>query len=325
MILRNFPGLSSMTFQHPLDGVATRALENTPGLGLLRDLLLGTFFERIHQMKYLGHFVRVEADQYASIHRRYLAMAQRLDVRRLPVLYIRSSPEVNAYAAGTNHYSIVLNTGLLDLLEEEEIETVLAHELGHVKCDHMKHLSMVEILRTVGPYLFQAISLPIAPAVLFAVQVALVYWRQKAELSADRAALLATQDCGAVQSALAKTSGYSPKHSDGINIEAMLRQGKALEDIGANSLIEKVQKAILFLELTHPIPVERIREIGDWASSREYRRILEGEYEKIEPLGPVCKQCPECSQYQPQQAIFCGDCGTNIREAPPLATPDDLR
>lgn len=325
MRLRSFPGLSSSTFQHPLDGVATRTLESTPGLDLIRGLLLGEFFEKIQQIKYLGHFVRVEADQYGSIHKRYMALAQRLDVQRLPNLYIRSSPEANAFAEGTNRYSIVLNTGLLDILEEEEIEAVLAHELGHVKCNHMKHLSMVQILKTFGPYLMQAVNLPVAPAALFAVHVALVYWRQKAELSADRAALLATQNCDAVQHALAKLSGFSPKHAETINIEAILRQSAAYDDIGANSLVEKIQKALVLLELTHPIPVERIREIGDWATSQEYKRILQGDYAVTEPLGPICKQCPDCGSYQSPQAIFCGDCGANIREAPLMETPDDFR
>ena len=53
----------------------------------------------------------------------------------MPKLKIMESPALNAFATGLNprQYSITVTTGLLDALNEKEIEAVLGHELTHIK------------------------------------------------------------------------------------------------------------------------------------------------------------------------------------------------
>ncbi|MBP0111516.1 MULTISPECIES: M48 family metallopeptidase [Bradyrhizobium] len=53
----------------------------------------------------------------------------------MPKLKIMESPALNAFATGLNprQYSITVTTGLLDALNDKEIEAVLAHELTHIK------------------------------------------------------------------------------------------------------------------------------------------------------------------------------------------------
>ncbi|MCS3727751.1 M48 family metallopeptidase [Bradyrhizobium betae] len=53
----------------------------------------------------------------------------------MPKLKIMESPALNAFATGLNprQYSITVTTGLLDALDDKEIEAVLGHELTHIR------------------------------------------------------------------------------------------------------------------------------------------------------------------------------------------------
>lgn len=54
---------------------------------------------------------------------------------RVPRLEILESPALNAFASGTNEsqYTVTVTTGLLEALDDAELECVLAHELTHIR------------------------------------------------------------------------------------------------------------------------------------------------------------------------------------------------
>src|SRR5436309_4200341 len=53
----------------------------------------------------------------------------------MPKIYVIPTESPNAFATGRNpkHASVAVTHGILDLLDDEELEGVLAHELGHVR------------------------------------------------------------------------------------------------------------------------------------------------------------------------------------------------
>jgi len=61
-------------------------------------------------------------------------MTQRIGLP-MPKIFVIPSPSPNAFATGRNpsHASVAVTQGILDLLNDEELEGVLAHELGHVR------------------------------------------------------------------------------------------------------------------------------------------------------------------------------------------------
>ncbi len=84
----------------------------------------------------LAHYDAVPVDEsnapglYAIVRR----LTQKAGLP-MPRLYIIPDPVPNAFATGRDyeHAAVAVTQGLLDLLDEEEIEGVIAHELSHVK------------------------------------------------------------------------------------------------------------------------------------------------------------------------------------------------
>lgn len=68
----------------------------------------------------------------------FYAMVERLAARAnlpMPKVYIVDTPNPNAFATGRNpeNAAVAATTGLMDMLSREEVEAVMAHELGHVR------------------------------------------------------------------------------------------------------------------------------------------------------------------------------------------------
>ena len=65
-----------------------------------------------------------------------------------PKVYIIDSPALNAFATGRDpkHASVALTTGIIDALENEELEAVIAHELSHIKNYDIRLMTMVVVM-----------------------------------------------------------------------------------------------------------------------------------------------------------------------------------
>ncbi|WP_372506223.1 M48 family metallopeptidase [Actinomadura madurae] len=122
----------------------------------------------------------------------------------VPELYVRQDPTPNAMALGSDHPFIVLNTGLIDLLDEEELRFVVGHEVGHILSGHAVYQTMMQILLQLGSRLAW---LPLGNVGIAAIIIGLREWFRKAELSSDRAGLLVGQDVDAAKRVNMKLAG----------------------------------------------------------------------------------------------------------------------
>ncbi len=76
----------------------------------------------------------VTRDELPRVYQVVERMTQRLGLP-MPKIYVIPTDSPNAFATGRNpkHASVAVTQGILDLLNDEELEGVLAHELGHVQ------------------------------------------------------------------------------------------------------------------------------------------------------------------------------------------------
>lgn len=131
-----------------------------------------------------------------SLRDRLLALAERARFRARAIEVMdgsRRSRHSNAFFTGLGRFrKIVLFDTLLSQLSEEEIEAVLAHEIGHYRKGHIPKLLMLSILMTVGafavigwaagqPWLFHAFgfsepSVPVALLLFVLLSDAVSFW-----------------------------------------------------------------------------------------------------------------------------------------------------
>jgi Zn-dependent protease with chaperone function len=207
-----------------------------------------------------------------------------------PVLFVAQNPQVNSYALGQERPYIVLNTGLLDLVDQAQLRAVLAHELGHIKCGHpiLNQMAIwaMSVASTIGE-----MTMGLGNLVSSGLIYAFYEWRRKAELSADRAALLVTDDLKCVTQSMMTMAGVSGKYASECSLDEFMRQSEQYQNLDSDGL-NQVYKFLLYnggqgMMLTHPFPVERLQYLRDWANSEEYRQIRLGNYKQTVSEGVV--------------------------------------
>lgn len=262
-------GLKADDFRHPLDLQATTTLKQLPGLDLAIRSLLGSVAEQFFYLNNIAASVLVSEKQLPQLHKLLLEACEVLDLEP-PQLYVQQNSVPNAYtfAMRGKQPFLVLHTSLIEMLTAEEIQAVIAHELGHLKCEHGVYLTMANIM------VLAANLLPTWGTILAqSLQEQMLQWVRCAEFSCDRAALLATQNPQVVMSVLMKLAGGSPRLASQLNLEAFIEQAKAYDSATEDQLGELLKNAQT-AQLTHPVPVIRAREIERWSSSAEYHNLL---------------------------------------------------
>ncbi|KAF1885722.1 hypothetical protein Lal_00002621 [Lupinus albus] len=279
-----FRNLDADDFRHPLDKQNTLILRAIPGLNELGKALLGTVAEQVMLLENIGTSVLVSKNQLPDLYHLMAEAAEILNVD-VPDLYVRQSPVPNAYtlAISGKQPFVVVHTSLVELLTRAELQAVLAHELGHLKCDHGVWLTYANIL-TLGAYTVPGrcciIFSKLAPYVVGiggmiarTLEDQLFRWLRAAELTCDRAALLVAQDPKVVISVLMKLAGGCPSMADQLNVDAFLEQARSYEK-AASSPVGWYLRNAQTRQLSHPLPVLRASEIDEWSRSPGYRSLL---------------------------------------------------
>ena len=273
-------GLQADRFRHPLDLQATNTLKQIPGIDIAIRSVLGSVGEQFFYLNNIASSVLVSDKQLPHLHKLLLEACEILDLEP-PQLYVQQNPTPNAYTLAMRGKQpfVMLHTSLIEMLTPEEIQAVIAHELGHLKCEHGVYLTMANIL-------VLATNLLPAWGTVFAqsLQDQMLQWVRCAEFSCDRAALLAIQDPKVVMSVLMKLAGGSPTIAPQLNLDAFIEQAKAYDSVIKDSLGEVLQAAQT-AQLTHPVPVIRAREIGRWASTAQYQSIIDRQNSAEPKLG----------------------------------------
>ena len=266
---RILKGISPAAWEHPADRAALQALRRVPAFDVVLKKLFGAFGEKPVRLAFQANAVRVGEKQFPLVHRRWLEVLETMDAPGSYELFVSQTPIVNAGAYGMDRPFVVLNSGTLHLLDDEELTFLLGHELGHILSGHVLYRTMLALLLQLAELGFPVIGLA-ARAVL----LGLLEWSRKAELSSDRAGLLACQNPEAALGTMLKLAGGG--HPEQTDLNTFLVQAEEYRKEG--DVIDAVFKVLNLIGSTHPFHVLRAAELRDWIEAGSYDRVLRGEY-----------------------------------------------
>jgi len=174
--------------------------------------------------------------------------------------YIANNPQINAYSVFNVNYSeddphcIILNSGLLDKLDETELVFVIGHEMGHLFYEH-SHLKRV--IQFIYP---DENRMPGLLSNLYNL------WLKLSEISADRIGLMATRAVEPAVSAMFRlSSGLSSNVLPFAYKEFMMSIDGALEDVSRSPMDSRH---------SHPAFPIRIQALRLFCASQTYEDMV---------------------------------------------------
>jgi len=287
--------IAPSAWEHPADRAALNTLRSLPGFDEVLRKVMGLIGERGVRHLFTANAVRVGPGQRPRLDALYTEVLATMDWPERPELFVSQTPVANAMAVGFDKPFIVVNSGALALLARDEQRVILGHELGHVMSGHSTYTTLALIILNLGFNTIPGLGLIALP-----IQLALMEWSRKAELSSDRAGLLATQDPESSMRLFLKFAGGTPS-DDETSLEEFMTQAREYDTGG--TAIDSIFKVLNVAFRTHPFNTMRAAELQRWVETGAYERIVNGDYpHRGDTDRPLSSDYAEAASYYGDQA-----------------------
>lgn len=290
--------IAAQEYMHPEDAKALHELESIPGFPTLVKKILSLGFETLQYGINMASAIRLSPTQLPRLYNILPPICEKLGIRE-PEFYLQMDPNPNAWTFGDTKVFVTITSGLVDMMTDEELTAVVAHECGHIACHHVLYHSIASYILQGTSGILGSLSLPI--------QYAILYWQRKSELSCDRAASLVTTP-EMVASVMAKFAGGPKSITKEVNMSEWARQADLYDEICNDGLWNKALQIYAISAQNHPFTAVRVREIFKWANGEQYHNIINGQ--AIHTSGD--KVCPSCNRPVKEGWKYCLHCGHKL-------------
>ena len=281
-------------FIHPEDAAALKALKAIPLLSKVLKKAMDIGAEQLQTGMNMATKIRLSPTQLPHLYNILPPICEQLEIRE-PEYFLEMSPLPNAYAFGDTQTAITITSALVEMMSEEELRAVVAHECGHIACHHMLYHTLAQMIANASGA-FEALA-----ALAIPVQVALFYWQRKSELSCDRAAACITGP-DATASMLARLAGGPKSITSQLNMEELARQADQYDALCKDGMWNKALQTFAVCDKDHPFVAVRMREMLNWTATQDFQHLLESHH-----------VCPNCGKEVDEHWHFCQNCGTPLK------------
>jgi len=289
--------LSIKTFMHPEDAAALEQLESIPMFPEAVKIFLNVYNERLIHGISMAQKIRLGPRQLPQIYQHLPPICETLGIDE-PEFYLEMDPAPNAYTMGDTQCFVTITSGLVEYLDEDELQAVLAHECGHILFRHVLYHTMAMLLLQYGSAIFGALE-----AVSTPIRLALLYWYRRSELSADRAAAVVLKSPTPMVETMIRLAGGPKSITGSINLELYVQQAASYDKLLEDSW-DKLLQNVAVMNSQHPFASVRTREITRWCDSPEYPKVLQAIEQR-----KTASVCRHCGSMVLAEWKFCRRCG----------------
>lgn len=292
-------------YYHPQDRKALQELQQIPGFSAVMKAFMKMFSEQMIQGMNMSNKVRIGPNQLPELYRLLPPICEVLGIRE-PEFYLEQDPVANAYTFGDSIISITITSGLVDLMDDKQISCVLAHECGHIACQHVLYHTMASMLLGLGSDML-GLNL-----VTSALQLAFFHWQRCSELSCDRAAAIYMDGYQPVAQVMSLLASGSQELSARINMDLYMKQAEEYRNFMEHSNWNKLLQYYALMSQNHPFLSVRALNIKEWCESKIFEDIMNYKYERTPAAITGEGVCPACGSHVEKDWGFCRGCGHKL-------------
>ena len=269
-------GLSSEAYLHGADRRSLHMLRSVPAVPELMSLALRELGDRPARLTFSSEAIRCDDEQFPELVALVETARTRLDFPIVPTVYLGESPHMNAMTTGIDEPIVLVRSSLLDQMADDELVAVMGHELGHLQAEHPLYRSVAMMLIQSGGTAWQPLRLLSMP-----VHRVFLRWGRAAELTADRAGLLACRSLAtSIRVLVTFAGGNRPGTSERTRIKMgpFIEQCRELARLESSHSVDGMLTEQLRMDRTHPHVARRVMHLINWVRYGKYLDILGGNY-----------------------------------------------
>ncbi len=270
---------------HPEDRQAIAALESIPALASICKAIHDKAIEKYARMAQIGGGVRLGVRQMPKLYGLLVDVCDAFGMREIPEFYLQMDRSPNAYTQGESHPMITITSGLAEIMSDDDIRTVLAHECGHILFHHLRYkLAARLVFAGVNSTLGRLANLA-AFGSLSALEQCIYRWERMSEYSADRAALLFTGNVKKALRVQMLLAGGLRELPDAIDLDEYVRQAEDFSRMFRAGDAQGWLGNLSVMGMDHPYTSDRCLELVSFGRRSDFKVAAQR-------LGTY--SCPQC-------------------------------